>query len=57
VVLGAVAQAPKKSVSPKQLAAKKRRPGQKWAGQIKILWGTQAFFKIRFSSCEAPQSS
>ena len=35
--LGAEAQAPKRSVSPKQLAVKKRRPVQLRAGQIKIL--------------------
>ena len=56
VMLGAEAQAPNKSVSPKQLAAKNRRPASGQDGQEKGVWLIQAVFKIRFSRCVALRS-
>jgi hypothetical protein len=56
-LLGAVAQAPNNKVKLKQLTVRKRLPENSENGQKAFLWVTQAFFKIRFSRCEAQQSS
>ena len=56
VMLGATAQAPNKSVSPKQLAAKNCRPASGQDGQEEDVWLSQAVVKIYFSRCVALQS-